>query len=69
MVRHTNDNDKKPRARQDGRSPGPFKSSGPRKSGDGKTPFGDKPRKPFAGKPGDDRPRAGAKPAKAEAAP
>ena len=69
MVRHTNDNDKKPRARQDGRSPGPFKSSGPRKSGDGKTPFGDKPRKAFAGKPGDDRPRAGAKPAKAEAAP
>ncbi|MFN4069718.1 MAG: S4 domain-containing protein, partial [Brevundimonas aurantiaca] len=76
MVRHTNDNDKKPRARQDGRSPGPFKSSGPRKSGDGKTPFGDKPRKPFAAKSGDDRPRAGkpaggrdAKPAKAEAAP
>ena len=72
MVRHTDDNDKKPRARQDERSPRPFKSSGPRKSGDGKAPL-DKPRKAFAGKPGDDRPRAGAKPAaksgKADAAP
>ncbi|MDQ1153852.1 pseudouridine synthase [Brevundimonas sp. SORGH_AS_0993] len=60
MVRHTNDNDKKPRARQDERTPRPFKSSGPRKSGDGKAPFNAK------------APRAGgrdAKPAKADAAP
>ncbi|WP_292072406.1 pseudouridine synthase [Brevundimonas sp. UBA7534] len=73
MVRHTDDNDKKPRARQDERSPRPFKSSGPRKSGDGKAPFGDRPRKPFGDKPTGDRPRAGAKPApksgKADAAP
>ena len=46
MVRHTDDNDKKPRARQDERSPRPFKSSGPRKSGDGTKSFGDKPRGP-----------------------
>ncbi|WP_293826100.1 pseudouridine synthase [uncultured Brevundimonas sp.] len=46
MVRHTDDNDKKPRARQDERSPRPFKSSGPRKSGDGTRPYGDKPRSP-----------------------
>ena len=46
MVRHTDDNDKKPRARQDERSPRPFKSSGPRKSGDGTRSFGDKPRGP-----------------------
>jgi 23S rRNA pseudouridine2605 synthase len=67
MVRHTDDNDKKPRARQDERSPRPFKSSGPRKSGDGKTSFGDKPRSPrddgakrFGDKPDrGDRPRAG----------
>ena len=75
MVRHTNDNDKKPRARQDGRSPRPFKSSGPRKSGDGKTPF-DKPKKAFGDAPrrdraDGDRPRAhkDARPAKAPAAP
>ncbi len=62
MVRHTDDNDKKPRARQDERSPRPFKSSGPRKSGDGTKSFGDKPRGPrddgakrFGDKP--DRPR------------
>jgi 23S rRNA pseudouridine2605 synthase len=59
MVRHTDDNDKKPRARQDERSPRPFKSSGPRKSGDGKAPFGDKPRKAFADKPRSDRPGGG----------
>ena len=62
MVRHTDDNDKKPRARQDERSPRPFKSSGPRKSGDGTKSFGDKPRKPFGDKParsgGADRPRS-----------
>jgi len=62
MVRHTDDNDKKPRARQDERSPRPFKSSGPRKSGDGTKSFGDKPRKPFGDKParagGGDRPRS-----------
>ena len=46
MVRHTDDNDKKPRARQDERSPRPFKSSGPRKSGDGTRSLGDKPRGP-----------------------
>ena len=46
MVRHTDDNDKKPRARQDERSPRPFKSSGFRKSGDGTKSFGDKPRSP-----------------------
>lgn len=75
MVRHTDDNDKKPRARQDERSPRPFKSSGPRKSGDGKAPFGDRPRKPFGDKPTGDRPRAAkdGKPApksgKADAAP
>ncbi|RZJ81527.1 MAG: pseudouridine synthase, partial [Brevundimonas sp.] len=46
MVRHTDDNDKKPRARQDERSPRPFKSSGPRKSGDGTKSYGDKPRSP-----------------------
>jgi 23S rRNA pseudouridine2605 synthase len=46
MVRHTDDNDKKPRARQDERSPRPFKSSGPRKSGDGTRSFGDTPRGP-----------------------
>lgn len=63
MVRHTDDNDKKPRARQDERSPRPFKSSGPRKSGDGTKSFGDKPRGPrddgakrFGDKP--DRPRS-----------
>lgn len=63
MVRHTDDNDKKPRARQDERSPRPFKSSGPRKSGDGTKSFGDKPRSPrddgakrFGDKP--DRPRS-----------
>lgn len=63
MVRHTDDNDKKPRARQDERSPRPFKSSGPRKSGDGTKSFGDKPRGPrddgakrFVDKP--DRPRS-----------
>nr|WP_314434532.1 pseudouridine synthase [uncultured Brevundimonas sp.] len=63
MVRHTDDNDKKPRARQDERSPRPFKSSGPRKSGDGTRSFGDKPRGPrddgdkrFGDKP--DRPRS-----------
>lgn len=71
MVRHTDDNDKKPRARQDERSPRPFKSSGPRKSGDGKAPFGDMPRKPFGDKPTGDRPRAAkdGKPAKASDAP
>ncbi|WP_374389370.1 pseudouridine synthase [Brevundimonas sp.] len=71
MVRHTDDNDKKPRARQDERSPRPFKSSGPRKSGDGKAPFGDRPRKPFGDKPTGDRPRAAkdGKPAKASDAP
>ncbi|MBD3837427.1 S4 domain-containing protein, partial [Brevundimonas sp.] len=75
MVRHTDDNDKKPRARQDERSPRPFKSSGPRKSGDGKAPFGDRPRKPFGEKPTGDRPRASkdgkpaAKSGKADAAP
>ena len=69
MVRHTDDNDKKPRARQDERSPRPFKSSGPRKSGDGTKSFGDKPRSPrddgqkrFGDKPNragaGDRPRA-----------
>ncbi len=63
MVRHTHDNDKKPRARQDERSPRPFKSSGPRKGGDGKTPF-DKPKKSFG-----DRPQRDARPAKAAAAP
>ena len=64
MVRHTDDNDKKPRARQDERSPRPFKSSGPRKSGDGTRPYGDKPRSPrddgakrFGAKA--DRPRTG----------
>ena len=63
MVRHTDDNDKKPRARQDERSPRPFKSSGPRKSGDGTKSFGDKPRSPrddgakrFGDRP--DRPRS-----------
>jgi len=79
MVRHTDDNDKKPRARQDERSPRPFKSSGPRKSGDGTRSFADKPRKAFGDKPGADRPRTGkpgdrgadrgGKPAKADAAP
>jgi 23S rRNA pseudouridine2605 synthase len=67
MVRHTDDNDKKPRARQDERSPRPFKSSGPRKSGDGTKSFGDKPRGPREDGPkriGDkpdrgDKPRAG----------
>lgn len=73
MVRHTDDNDKKPRARQDERSPRPFKSSGPRKSGDGTRSFGDKPRgpredgpkrfgdkadRPRSDKPRSDRPRA-----------
>ncbi|MBB5770384.1 23S rRNA pseudouridine2605 synthase [Brevundimonas vesicularis] len=73
MVRHTDDNDKKPRARQDERSPRPFKSSGPRKSGDGTSSFGDKPRgprqdgpkrfgdkadRPRSDKPRSDRPRA-----------
>ena len=72
MVRHTDDNDKKPRARQDERSPRPFKSSGPRKSGDGTRSFGDKPRgpredgakrfgdkadRPRSDKPRSDRPR------------
>ncbi|QSF52966.1 pseudouridine synthase [Brevundimonas fontaquae] len=72
MVRHTDDNDKKPRARQDERSPRPFKSSGPRKSGDGTRSFGDKPRgpredgakrigdkadRPRSDKPRNDRPR------------
>ena len=58
MVRHTNDNDKKPRARQDERSPRPFKSSGPRMGGDGTKPFGDKPRKAFGDKPRSDKPRS-----------
>ena len=58
MVRHTDDNDKKPRARQDERSPRPFKSSGPRMGGDGTKPFGDKPRKAFGDKPRSDKPRA-----------
>lgn len=72
MVRHTDDNDKNPRARQDERSPRPFKSSGPRKSGDGTRSFGDKPRgpredgamrfgdkadRPRSDKPRSDRPR------------
>ncbi|MEN5363751.1 pseudouridine synthase [Brevundimonas intermedia] len=67
MVRHTDDNDKKPRARQDERSPRPFKSSGPRKSGDGTKSYGDKPRSPredgpkrFGDKPDrGDKPRGG----------
>ncbi|MFA4940659.1 pseudouridine synthase [Brevundimonas sp.] len=63
MVRHTDDNDKKPRARQDERSPRPFKSSGPRKSGDGTKSYGDKPRSPREDGPkrfGDKPARAGA---------
>lgn len=72
MVRHTDDNDKKPRARQDERSPRPFKSSGPRMGGDGTKPFGDKPRKAFGDKPRSDKPRSDrpgkdAKPGKSDA--
>lgn len=72
MVRHTNDNDKKPRARQDERSPRPFKTSDNRKSGDGAKPYGDKPRKAFGDKPGGGKsgsgPRSGkdAKPGKSD---
>ncbi|VXA90560.1 pseudouridine synthase [Brevundimonas sp. G8] len=69
MVRHTDDNDKKPRARQDERSPRPFKSSGPRKSGDGTKSYGDKPRSPREDGPKRFGDKGGAKDGKASETP
>ncbi|QYF85694.1 pseudouridine synthase [Brevundimonas sp. PAMC22021] len=68
MVRHTDDNDKKPFARQADRASGPRKSAF-RKSEDGAKSFGDKPRGERPRPSGRDGGRDGAKTSKAPAAP